>query len=1756
MSVPSSPAEAREIIEEIAERNGWISQRDREQTPKSVLKAIANLQEKLGAAARRLAKDLYKSNARFLFELVQNAEDNNYFRAKATGSEPYIKFTIRPDTIIVESNEDGFTIENVRAICSIDDSTKTRTSAQYYIGEKGIGFKSVFMVASKVHIHSPPWSFSFNHKQGESGMGMVTPEWESIDAVLNQPLTRITLTLLDSLDLDDLLSQFDDLPDTMLLFLNKLGKIIIDEDVQENFELYDEADEWNEDSQKDKQEDKQYHEGKESQDDADNSSIDDDEESEDDFSLDNDVEDESDDEEDESDDEENESVQQRAPKMRVKCITTYSCEYDQRIGKAKVTVSKDRIKKPVSYSKTYRIARHSLSNLPIDEHRDYKTAEVILAFPVHNFGAEPDRPLITRQQVYAYMPIRDFGFPFIINSDFVAQASREDVIENARNTSILEGAAETFVEAVIQFCQQPVLQYMWMNYIPEDGQVSSPFWSQLLIRIRERIKKTPILWPRTRSSLRRISQLRILPEKFQDIHGEPLVADFPDQALEMYLDPKYGTYNVKKKLKSLGLKVMSTRDFIQRIKRDANSSSSRMKSADEDWHERVASALLRVFEKQNMETRIQTIKNIPLIPLEDHCWVSITDADVYFSDTHHTPVPSDLGLSLVDPSAASNAKRRQLFIELGVVDASKKRIQRLILKKHKNSWDKVTLESSVKHLNYLYWTENPPGDTNIRQSAPFCLFNDQSVAVNGDHDLYFQTNKRYGIQELFTLINNKDRGSDAFGSFINNQYFDSAPPKKPGGRSPSFETWLEKWVGILRSPRFRDSKDPYKLSKIFSYIVEKHPELLLGILKTHWSKYESELNDKLTKKLSGVVIPCTNVGGEKLRETFLPLPELVAHCKEFLNPQIFPFLTLDDGSSIKDWKFLEIFGVGVETNLDFYLEILRRFKDNVQGFSYKIYEEIQKKLSISKIPEGLIKRVRDAVHDDDLIYIPTSHKDGHWTWEDECVWDGPAYLSVKRALLPALSAVNNSTLTAFFVKTLEISDVNCYNLLDELASIKEISDTVCCSAQEIENINDIYTRLRTMSSSLSRNQLRDIRTRFEKDCFIYDGVRQAWIPPSSCLWSKDATIPGKFTILNQYRQLKDFFVDILNVKIPDLGMLVDELSQAASSKPTVTDIKSLFWQINNFSPTRNAVEKLNDLPIFPVKSETTKLNVTVLRTRFARFSINDRQPWAKAFGGKLDFLDFNLEEVRRLQPLLSALNVEDRYLSRAVVETSSFQDKGEWSKKRTRQMRSRAHALARCASHFSSPRVCTDSLFIYHLFLQAEVYETDSMLRNLVYTQHNDTVTVEINRSKLHISEKLGTLKIYVPKDRKGQELCFLQMLPTKLFNEVIMGKKISNSSVASDSEAVRIIAALLTSSDDVVCDLLDDAGIVPVPYPDDFDIEAHDQVSTPIKPTVQDEGRSLIHRESRPFSPPGEIRRQGSEESIFSQGSRLLSPTPPPSYKSSYLAATPTHRRPSLSSISSQPSTPRSSEPAPFSANSGQTEYLRLLNNVISAAKRKRGRFPSRGAFNLGDLFDALPNDSDAEPITYNLPFGVRSENQLAHDMRVGAAGELYVFEILSRLETRLHKFGRDNWQSTIRRYVTVHEDYSDMEPWKGAETSDITYNDKKGEFTKLLVENGFLKDFWIGAKPKYYLEVKTTTKECGTRFFISKSQYQRMERMRLKKREVSSEVYIILRVFNLDKDTIDMRLYVDPKGVKEGGDLIFTPESYSVLPAGSSNA
>lgn len=60
-------------------------------------------------------------------------------------------------------------------------------------------------------------------------------------------------------------------------------------------------------------------------------------------------------------------------------------------------------------------------------------------------------------------------------------------------------------------------------------------------------------------------------------------------------------------------------------------------------------------------------------------------------------------------------------------------------------------------------------------------------------------------------------------------------------------------------------------------------------------------------------------------------------------------------------------------------------------------------------------------------------------------------------------------------------------------------------------------------------------------------------------------------------------------------------------------------------------------------------------------------------------------------------------------------------------------------------------------------------------------------------------------------------------------------------------------------------------------------------------------------------------------------------------------------------------------------------------------------------------------------------------------------------------------------------------------------------------------------------------------------------MQRMKLRDGQAAQEVYIILRVFNLDNDDIDMRIYVDPEGMRAARTLDFTAESWSVVPGRS---
>nr|KYP41499.1 hypothetical protein KK1_037116 [Cajanus cajan] len=195
--------------------------------------------EDLHQAVKNLSVELYTKDVHFLMELIQNAEDNVYSK----GVKPSLEFIITSKditstgaaaTLLIFNNEKGFSAKNIESICSVGRSTKKGKRSSGYIGEKGIGFKSVFLVTTEPYIFSNGYQIRFNEKPcPHCGLGYVVPEWVEEKATLEDikniygardgsiPTTTIVLPLKSD-KVKPVKQQLSDIHPELLLFLSKI----------------------------------------------------------------------------------------------------------------------------------------------------------------------------------------------------------------------------------------------------------------------------------------------------------------------------------------------------------------------------------------------------------------------------------------------------------------------------------------------------------------------------------------------------------------------------------------------------------------------------------------------------------------------------------------------------------------------------------------------------------------------------------------------------------------------------------------------------------------------------------------------------------------------------------------------------------------------------------------------------------------------------------------------------------------------------------------------------------------------------------------------------------------------------------------------------------------------------------------------------------------------------------------------------------------------------------------------------------------------------------------------------------------------------------------------------------------------------------------------------------------------------------------------------------------------------------------------
>lgn len=199
--------------------------------------------ESLASSVKTLADDLYAKDTHFIFELIQNAEDNEYGR----GVSPKLCFEVCPQklkgqngpVLIVHNNETGFLDKHVRALCQVGKSTKNK--AQGYIGEKGLGFKSVFLVTTCPYVFSNGFQFCLPEQDKETGLGYIVPSWVTdIPKIFSIKETTIVLPInKKQKDVQTVVNSLKDIAPETILFLQKLCSIKISINLPESNSEYE-----------------------------------------------------------------------------------------------------------------------------------------------------------------------------------------------------------------------------------------------------------------------------------------------------------------------------------------------------------------------------------------------------------------------------------------------------------------------------------------------------------------------------------------------------------------------------------------------------------------------------------------------------------------------------------------------------------------------------------------------------------------------------------------------------------------------------------------------------------------------------------------------------------------------------------------------------------------------------------------------------------------------------------------------------------------------------------------------------------------------------------------------------------------------------------------------------------------------------------------------------------------------------------------------------------------------------------------------------------------------------------------------------------------------------------------------------------------------------------------------------------------------------------------------------------------------------
>ncbi|KAM6516418.1 hypothetical protein FALCPG4_014601 [Fusarium falciforme] len=1034
------------------------------------------------AALDVVSDQLYQNPSHFLLELIQNADDTTF----SPGVTPSLSLTLFSESDIgylrTDCNEAGFTFADIDAITQVGQSTKkVATNGQRgYIGEKGIGFKSVFKAADIVHVASGHYEFKFDRNEH---LGMILPirsAFPSTQRLVDH--TQFLLQLRDKKDCAEIEADLHNIEPQLLIFLKNLRGL--------NIQIGDTR-------------------------------------------------------------------------------NSYHLEGDTSAALGEiVTIHSNQGREVTPGKMEYSIARYKTSEIPKDVRREgITTSEVVLAFPI-----EHSKPKIRPQKAFAFLPIDDFGFKFLIHADFLLVASREGLDYGRKwNTALWDAVRKAFLKAVKRFAAVPAsyseggLRYSWPKYIKHHRH-AHPFWNELHEAILRDLKEEKILESRDPvAGPYNPPELKFMPRKFR-FEGEALF-DSPS------LRKKHLSFNydgVFEELGLLGVQRIGTFELCEEFSTwVAEVGSSGLGAKPAGWHQHVA----RLFcDKTELRDRLM---NLPIIPLRDGSWANAKTEHLYVaSETEDEYVPSGIRISIIDQTACQDSVRRSFFQFLGILAYTPSQVYNLIMELHAGNGSDLSdrqPEDLVSDAGYLFKHRHlRPG-----QGAPEIFFYacNYEASTRRKHQLYIDD------RAAKPRLVNKYKHTPRHPFYILDERYVSTICGENSAVKEEFKSWLLRSENISAIPVLISNNYP---SPEWVFLRDTNVTDLLLVIEQLWKS--NSINTRLFPIVPELQVDCRDGTRRRLGELAIPTPDLLRACPHL------PFAALP---TPERWAFLDQFGILTAPNTTARLKELQALaRLPIESVDRELVHETYHGLSLSL--DGEAAEILEVFDSKPLVFVARPHPE--WVTHASCVWSAPSSLKQVTKLSNRYGDCRK-----LFCNILGVGPASIENVADELCLLQE--ETSDGMAERCEELLAMLSERLTAGSELPvTHYLRILHAKVfpvvrtqhpdTKSEMLLRSLHDAdWYIPDRL--TLEAAFRGKVNILNfpvRVVNLLDSFFSKMNSRNKYLSSAIEETVEPRGTSihdmSTERDLKIRvqYFSLLNPSPDPGSRQDTRPLRVWSVPS--------------------------------------------------------------------------------------------------------------------------------------------------------------------------------------------------------------------------------------------------------------------------------------------------------------------------------------------------------------------------------------------------------------------------------------------------------------------------------------------------------------------------------------------------------------------------------------------